>query len=69
MPPVNPAYLAHLRVICEQGSRPAVWTGLGPDPTLPIVVAKRLEGFGLIIRRGDRWLPTRAGKLAVGRVK
>ena len=69
MPPINAAYLAHLRVICEHGSRPAVWDGMGPDPTLPERVARRLEQMRLIERRGDYWFPTREGKHAVGRVK
>lgn len=69
MASVNIAHLPFLRLICEQGSRPAVWTGIGPDPTVPVGVAKRLESSGLIVRKGDDWHPTREGKLAVGRVK
>lgn len=66
---INPAHLAFLKIICDYGSRPASWCGMGADPSIPAPVAKRLEGLGLIVKKGDRWWPTRAGKLACGRVE
>lgn len=64
---VSEAHLPHLRVICEHGSRPAEWCGMGRDDAVPVQAAKRLEQAGLIVKVGTRWHPTAKGLHAVGR--
>lgn len=59
--------LPYLDALCRDGARPIEWNGQKPDRTLPDKIAKRLEQSGLIERRGPDYVPTQAGKRAVGR--
>lgn len=58
--------LPYLDALCRDGARPIAWDGRPPDRTLPDKIAKRLEQSGLIERRGLDYVPTQAGKRAVG---
>jgi hypothetical protein len=64
----TPAHLLpFLEALCREGAKPIAWDGAKPDRTLPEKVAKRLEQMALIERRGRDFVPTQAGRMAVGR--
>lgn len=67
MADVMPGHLPYLAALCRDGKRPIEWDGSKPDRTLPPKVAKRLEEARMIERKGNDWVPTMAGRHAVGR--